>query len=65
MRLLYTNLCDDSNLTALAHYVEKGSVSIPAPATGLSIEDGTSFTITVLDADLNVDPLTAQVRLLR
>lgn len=65
LRIWYTDLCDANNLTALARYVEKGYISIASPAAGLSIEDGASITITVWDADLNSDPLSTQVPLLR
>ena len=42
-------------------FVEPGFVTIPAPLVGLSIEDGSSITITVSDGDLDTDPTSVQV----
>jgi hypothetical protein len=61
IKLLYRDICDARNETMFATYVDPGLVTIAAPVEGLSIQEGTSFTVTVWDSDLDTDPLSIQV----
>ena len=59
--LTYIDACQARNQTVLASFVDPGTITISAPLTGVSIQHGSSLTITVWDSDLDTDPNSTEV----